>query len=191
MRSRRITWYLLALFLAGVIWIGATIMASLARGGANGTLVPLPSPTPPPVAEESWLILPSMPADATEADIGAEIYVLVCRDCHGDRGQGLTDEFRATWAPKDQNCWQSKCHAPNHPPDGFDLPRYIPAIIGPHIQTRFESATGLETYISTNMPWHNPGSLTRAEYRQLTAFILRESAAQPSFERDASTNGQP
>jgi mono/diheme cytochrome c family protein len=180
MRSRATIWYLFGFFLAAVAWIGFSARASLAGDGADEVLVPVPTPTPtaPTVAKESWLILPSMPADATAADIGAEIYTLVCRDCHGDRGQGLTDAFRATWAPKDQNCWQSKCHAPNHPPEGFELPRYVPAIIGAHTLTRFRSAAELETYISTNMPWHNPGALTAAEYQQLTAYILRESKAQ-------------
>jgi len=177
MRPRAVSWYLFVFFLAGLIWIGATARASLAGSGAGEALVTLPSSTPEPVNKESWLILPAMPADATEADIGAEIYALVCRDCHGDRGQGLTDAFRATWAPKDQNCWQSKCHASNHPPEGFVLPRYVPAIIGPHTLTRFKSAAELETFISTNMPWHNPGSLTAAEYRQLTAYIVRQSKA--------------
>ena len=79
-----------------------------------------PAPPPPPPAamasstEESWLILPDLPPTATQADVGAEIYRLVCQDCHGNRGQGLTDEWRAEWDPEDQNCWQSKCHAPNH-----------------------------------------------------------------------------
>lgn len=143
----------------------------------GSTRLPVATSMPPitPTPEESWLILPEMPASATQADIGAEIYRLVCRDCHGDKGQGLTDEWRATWNPEDQNCWQSKCHAGNHPVNGFDLPRYVPALIGPSTLARFSEPDELQEYIRVNMPWHDPGSLTNEEYWQLTAFLLREN----------------
>ena len=136
-----------------------------------------PSPSPlAPVAmasptRESWLILPELPATATQADIGAEIYRLVCKACHGNQGQGLTDEWRAQWNPQDQNCWQSKCHASNHPPEGFILPRYVPPLVGPNTLSRFETTLDLYHYIRINMPWHNPGSLQEAEYWQLTAYL--------------------
>ena len=134
------------------------------------TQIPMAIPT----SKASWLILPELPSSATQADIGAEIYRLVCRDCHGDEGQGLTDAWRASWAPKDQNCWQSKCHASNHPPEGFDLPRFVPAIIGPTARIQFDEPADLFEFIRAEMPWHNPGSLTDQEYRQLTEFIFRE-----------------
>ena len=136
---------------------------------------PLPPSTEAVIPnQESWLILPEMPATATQADVGAEIYRLVCQDCHGNRGQGLTDEWRAQWHPEDQNCWQSKCHASNHPPEGFLLPRYIPPLIGPGTLTRFETVLNLHSYMRNAMPWHNPGSLTETEYWQLTAYLARE-----------------
>jgi len=185
MRSRTIklglpVLVLLLVLLATSIWLvgegrGPTFIENVAIAPA-----PIPSPTP----EVSWLILPPMPMDATEADIGAEIYRLVCRDCHGDRGQGLTDEFRATWDPKDQNCWQSKCHSPPLRPEGFFLPHYIPAIIGPNTLARFEGAADLQEFIQKNMPWHDPGSLTQEEYWQLTAFILRENELDPGISPD-------
>ena len=143
---------------------------------ANGTPAqpPLPSTVMASPTRESWLILPGLPLTATQADVGAEIYRLVCQDCHGNQGQGLTDEWRAEWAPERQNCWQSKCHAPNHPPEGFILPRYVPPLIGPSTLSRFETTLDLYNYIRVNMPWHNPGSLQEAEYWQLTAFLARE-----------------
>jgi hypothetical protein len=142
----------------------------------DGVIEPVAPINPTPTPETSWLILPEMSQEATQADYGAEIYRLVCQDCHGDRGQGLTDEFRATWAPKDQNCWQSKCHASNHPPDGFDLPRYVPAVIGPAALPTLNSPDDLHAFIQRYMPWHNPGALTDEEYWQLTAFLLRENS---------------
>lgn len=189
-RSRKTILFLL-IPVAAAIWLAGTVGAVLLGEGSAGLITPVSSPTPSPTPEESWLILPPMPAGATQADIGAEIYALVCRDCHGDRGQGLTDEFRATWAPQDQNCWQSKCHAPNHPPEGFDLPRFVPAIIGPNTLTRFESAADLLAFIGANMPWHNPGSLINEEYWQLTAYILRENEAHTTLRFDNAASSQP
>jgi cytochrome c5 len=143
---------------------------------ANSTASPplLPSAATASPTRESWLILPEMPSTATQADVGAEIYRLVCSACHGDEGQGLTDEWRAEWNPKDQNCWQSKCHAANHPPEGFILPYYVPPIIGPGTLSRFETTLDLYNYMHTTMPWHDPGSLQEPEYWQLTAFLARE-----------------
>lgn len=129
--------------------------------------------------EDGWLRLPELPDDATQADVGAEVYRLVCEACHGDRRQGLTDEWRATWSPDTQNCWQSKCHAGNHPPEGFDLPRYVPPLGGPDALARFETAFDLQEYIHNNMPWHNPGSLTTEQYWQVTAFLIREQGIAP------------
>ena len=83
------------------------------------------TPTPAMPAQRR-LIRPTLPPSASQADAGAQVYTLVCSACHGDLGQGLTDEWRATWNPSDQNCWQSKCHGLNRPSDGFDLPRYVP-----------------------------------------------------------------
>jgi mono/diheme cytochrome c family protein len=123
---------------------------------------------------DSWLVLPELPSTATQADVGAEIYRLVCQDCHGDRGQGLTDEWRAEWAPEDQNCWQSKCHASNHPPEGFVLPRQVPALMGVNTLKAHETVLDLHNYIRSRMPWHDPGNLQAWEYWQVTAFLIRE-----------------
>jgi mono/diheme cytochrome c family protein len=125
-------------------------------------------------SSESWLVMPEFPSTATQADVGAEIYRLVCQDCHGDRGQVLTDEWRAEGAPEDQNCWQSKCHASNHPPEGFVLPRQIPALVGASTLRAHETVLDLHNYIRSRMPWHDPGSLQEAEYWQVTAFLIRE-----------------
>ncbi len=144
---------------------------------------PAPTATPTPEARNSWVKLPPMPETATQADYGAELFRLVCRDCHGDKGQGLTYAWRATWAPKDQNCWQSKCHAPNHPPDGFEIPHYIRPIIGPGTLGAYETAADLFAHLRDDQPWYNPGSMTDEENWQLTAFLLREN--------DVDLQGEP
>jgi hypothetical protein len=153
--------------------VGAGQPGSAGNPGGNPT--PVSTPTPGPAVQKSWVKLPPMPETASQADYGAELFRLVCRDCHGDKGQGLTQAWRATWAPEDQNCWQSKCHAPNHPPDGFEVPHYIRPIIGPGTLLAFETAADLFKYVRDDSPWYNPGSMTDEENWQLTAFLLREN----------------
>lgn len=116
---------------------------------------------------------PEMPANPTQADLGAKVYYDYCLACHGDRGQGLTDEWRSAWAEGDQNCWQSRCHAASHPPDGFVLPYNIPGVIGGRRLAHYGDAANLHTYIQQRMPWHMPGSLNEEQYWQLTAFLSR------------------
>lgn len=100
-------------------------------------------------------------ADKDQITCGAEAYRLVCQDCHGDRRQGLTGDWLQTRDPEDRNCWQSKCHGENYPDDGFMLPYYVPAIIGPNTLMTFQNALELYNYIALNMPWHDPGAFGR------------------------------
>lgn len=115
----------------------------------------------------------------TQADEGAQVYYQVCMVCHGDIGQGLTDEWRGTLDPADQNCWQSRCHAGNHPADGFIFPRVVPPVVGPHIAARFATGLDLYKYIKANMPWQWPGTRSDEEYWQLTAHLLRWNGVDP------------
>ena len=116
---------------------------------------------------------PTLPANPGQADHGAVAYWLSCMVCHGDRGQGLTEEWRAVAGQEDMNCWQSRCHASNHPPEGFVLPPYAPRIISPDSLSRFNTAGDLHTFIMERMPWQAPGVLDEETYWQLTAFLVR------------------
>ena len=111
------------------LWIvGSLLIGGAGLYGCASPQQPLPpatvqtvstvTPTSAAAPMHEWILI-DLPAGASQLEYGAEVYRLVCQDCHGNRGQGLTDEWRATWAPADQNCWQSKCHAANHPPEGF------------------------------------------------------------------------
>jgi hypothetical protein len=131
--------------------------------------------TMPQSGDPGWVLIPDLGPDATQAEYGAEVYRLVCKACHGDRGQGLTPDWIAQWAPEDQNCWQSKCHAANHPPDGFVLPREIPGVVGAEVTNRFVSASQLHSYIAATMPWHAPGKLSSDQYWQVTAYLLEQN----------------
>ena len=143
------------------------------------TFTPTPGPTP---TEDSWIIV-DLPADATQLEYGAEVYRLVCKACHGDKGQGLTDDWRAQWNPKDQNCWQSKCHALNHPSDGFYMPQ-VPKVLGKPIRA-FGTALNLYYFNHKFMPWHDPGSMTQKESWSVTAYLLKINGIEPPLELNA------
>jgi cytochrome c len=134
-----------------------------------------------------FLLSTSSLAQATQPDQfdrGQAIYTHYCSTCHGDRGQGLTDEFRATWPPQDQNCWKSKCHAANHPPGGFVFPKIVPAVIGSGTLVRFETAQQLYTFMQSAMPYYAPGLLNSDQYWDLAAFLL--SSNQVKFDGSLS-----
>jgi hypothetical protein len=98
--------------------------------------------------------------------------------CHGDHGQGLTAEWRGVLDVPDQDCWQSHCHASNHPPDGFVFPKIVPAVVSPGMVARFETGLDLYNFLKTRMPWQAPGSRSEEEYWQLTAYLLRANGIQ-------------
>ena len=127
------------------------------------------TPTPDRLAE------PTLPPSPSQADIGAQVYWLSCLPCHGDTGQGLTDEFRLTYPEEERNCWTSGCHGNKPYEDGFTFPKYIPPLIGTATLQKFPNAEILRSYIFAAMPYWRPGSLTEDESWQVTAFILREN----------------
>jgi cytochrome c len=127
------------------------------------------TPTPDRLAE------PTLPAVPSQADHGAQVYWLSCMPCHGDRGQGLTDEFRATYPPEEEYCWESGCHGANPYESGFTIPKKIPALIGDTTLAKFADAAQLNAYIRATMPFWKPGSLTEEEAWRVTAFLLRQN----------------
>lgn len=130
---------------------------------------------PNPDGEPERLEAPPLPEHPTQLDYGAYEYAQRCMACHGDRGQGLTEEWRVAWGAEEMNCWQSKCHAANHPPEGFKLLEYAPPVIGKGSLLRFQSAQELYNFLEEQMPWQAPGSLEEETYWQLTAFLLERN----------------
>ena len=118
---------------------------------------------------------PTLPAEPSQADQGAQDFWLYCLPCHGDKGQGLTEEFRETYPPAEVDCWQSGCHGKSPYENGFTLPEHIPAVIGQGALSKFSDAAQLNSYIRATMPFWKPGSLTEEEFWRVTAFILREN----------------
>jgi hypothetical protein len=99
--------------------------------------------------------------------------------CHGNQGQGLTDEWREAWGPEDMNCWQSKCHAANHPPEGFRLPRTVPPVVGRAAMVTLRDGQGLYGVIAETMPWWDPGSLSEADAWMASAYLMKANHALP------------
>ncbi|MBV6395215.1 MAG: hypothetical protein HFACDABA_00787 [Anaerolineales bacterium] len=136
-------------------------------GGAGASLAQSLTPTPDRLAE------PTLPAAPSQADLGAQVYWLSCLPCHGDRGQGLTDEFRAAYPPEEQYCWESGCHGKNPYESGFAIPTAIPGVVGETSLAKFGDAAQLQSYIRSAMPYWKPGSLTDEDSWKVTAFVLR------------------
>ena len=117
---------------------------------------------------------------------GSAVFQRWCSTCHGDQGQGLTPEWRATWPPDHQNCSPRYCHGPDHAPGVAHIPsNTVPAVIGPGRLGRFETPESLFYHTRRQMPRGWEGHLTRQEYWALTVFLLQhkglEVITQPPF----------
>jgi len=143
---------------------------------------------PSPVGTRDRLAQPTLPASPSQADHGAQVYWLSCLPCHGDLGQGLTDEFRAAYPPEDRNCWESGCHGERPYENGFKLPASIPAVVGADALQKFSNAAVLQAYIKAAMPFWRPGSLTDDEAWAVTAFLLRENGLREDREELNASN---
>jgi hypothetical protein len=165
------------------VWLSGFLLISLLYFGlvAAQTQEP-PGPLPPPMDSMLDRLAPPPTVDPpTQADQGHQLFYQICMVCHGDQGQGLTDEWRGVLDPEDQDCWQSRCHATNHPVGGFVFPKYVPPVKGPIIHSRFSTGLDLYQYIKTRMPWQAPGSRSDDEYWQLTAYLLRLSGVELGY----------
>jgi len=153
----------------------ALLLAALFFDG--GTASPVEQQATPvnTLSASERLLKPTLPAKPSQADQGAQDYWLYCLACHGERGQGLTEEFRETYPPDEINCWKSGCHGKTPYEFGFTLPTKIPAVIGQNTLAKFSDAAQLNSYIRAAMPFWKPGSLTEAEAWRVTAFLLREN----------------
>lgn len=125
-----------------------------------------PTPTYDPLVE------PPLPPNPTEFELGRNLYWHWCMPCHGDRGQGLTDEFRGIWEPEHQNCWGRGCHAGHREDQGFPIPTVVPALVDDSHLTQFLSVQGLAEYLQATHPPQSPGILTAQEYHAIALFVF-------------------
>ncbi len=120
-----------------------------------------------------------LPDDPTQYELGDFNYYQICVACHGNWGQGLTDDWREKGFLEDMNCWTSKCHGSNHPPQGFTFPREVPPLLGENALTGYNSARQLEIVIRTTMPWWDPGQLSDEVSMAITAYLMRNRGEIP------------
>lgn len=174
--------YLLAV-LIGVFLLSASVLAPLrAQASPQIQSTSTPAAQPTPTFDVQRLEQPVIAGDNSEQlKKGAELYWGICMACHGDIGQGLTDEWRDAFGAEDRNCWQSGCHGPDHPPEGFLMSKdkLAPAVAGAGKLTRFKNAQELHDYILANMPWWDPGQLTDEKAWQVTSYILSLNKVMP------------
>ena len=127
------------------------------------------SPTPDRLAE------PPLPANPTQLELGRHLFWLNCMPCHGDRGQGLTVEFRSLYV-EDADCWARGCHGGRTDDKGFPIPRAVPAIVSATGDLPpFATAQDLFDFLHTTHPPQDPGFLAEADYWALTAYLLAQN----------------
>ena len=127
---------------------------------------PFSTPTYDPLDE------PPLPPDPTEFELGRHLYWLWCMTCHGDRGQGLTDDWRARWEIDHQNCWARGCHTGRSNDQGFPIPTVVPLIIGDDYLAQFATLQDLVDFLKITHPPQHPGILKDEEYHAIAAYVF-------------------
>jgi quinol-cytochrome oxidoreductase complex cytochrome b subunit/mono/diheme cytochrome c family protein len=163
-------------FLAGFVFLFLAILPTTNASAAPITPTATPGPMPPfsPLLQK-----PAAPENPLMADNGALMYWSHCMACHGDKGQGLTDEWRKTGFGADMDCWTSQCHASEQAAPKFKFPRQAPPLVGSNTLLRFTTARDLNQHIQKAMPWWDPGALAQKDAWALTAYLLRENGRLP------------
>ncbi len=163
-----------------ILALGMLLFAS-SEAAASASLQGTPTPLPTPTFDIARLDRPETSDPPTQLDQGALYYWGVCLACHGDRGQGLTDQWRDAYGEQDRNCWQSGCHGTDHPDWGFYIPKtnLAPPIAGAGTLARYTNAFELHAYILETMPWWKPGSMTTQEAWAVTTYLLKLNNTQP------------
>ncbi len=179
--------WILVMGLGGLLLLSMLSPVSTAANvlAIQSAITPTATPAGTPVPEliltltYNRLDRPQVSNPPTQADQGAVYYWLVCIPCHGDKGQGLTDEWREVFGPEEMNCWQAECHGKRHPEEGFELPHVVPPVLGSAALGRFNNAEELHRLIDESMPWYRPSYMTDEQGWQVTAYLLRQQGVMP------------
>lgn len=126
------------------------------------------SPTP----TYDVLIEPPLPENPTDLELGRNLYWHWCMTCHGDHGQGLTDEFRGVWESEHQNCWGRGCHAGQPGDTGFPIPTVVPALVTDTHLAQFASLYEFSDFLKATHPPQSPGILKDEEYHAIALFVF-------------------
>jgi quinol-cytochrome oxidoreductase complex cytochrome b subunit/mono/diheme cytochrome c family protein len=166
--------YILVIFI--ILVFGGIFISSVSAGTSTALqqATATPSTQITPNFDSSRLAQPPTIIPPVQADNGAQVYWGMCISCHGDHGQGLTDEWRNSFPLEDRGCWQSGCHGSDTPENSFEIPTTsIPALAGAGKLARFSNSFELYRYIRQNMPFFRADSLSSEEAWSLTAYILK------------------
>jgi hypothetical protein len=142
------------------------LMAIAQPQDAHAQDAPSPTPTYDPLAE------PFLPENPSEYELGRNWYWHNCMTCHGDVGQGLTDEFRAIWPEDHQNCWAHGCHGGRMDDEGFPIPTIVPALVDESKLDRFPCQQTFYEYLKATHPPQDPGGLTDEEYQAIVKYVF-------------------
>jgi len=127
---------------------------------------------PSPTATYDPLAEPSLPENPNEYELGRNWYWHHCMPCHGDVGQGLTDEFRAIWPEDHQNCWERGCHGGHGIEDDFPIPTIVPPLVSNAKLARLSSQQALFDFLKATHPPQYPGCLSDEQYHAVALFIF-------------------
>lgn len=127
--------------------------------------------SPPPPTYDPFVETP-LPPNPTELELGQNLYWHWCMPCHGDKGQGLTDEFRGAWVPDHQNCWARGCHAGRREDEGFPIPTFVPGVVNDNHLAQFSSLQTLSDFLQAMHPPQSPGVLKSEEYHAIALFVF-------------------
>lgn len=134
----------------------------------------LPNPVPTPTIDR--LALPVLSENPTQIELGNSLYYYHCMPCHGDRGQGLTDEWREVWEEDHQDCWARGCHGVRNKEGVFRIPTTVPPVTGSaNILGQYSNPDTLIKYLRKTHPPQSPGILKDDEYWALTAYLLSQN----------------
>lgn len=146
--------------------ISLLILLQNYSGTVHAQESPTPTPTYNPLAE------PFLPENPSDYDLGRNWYWHNCMTCHGDVGQGLTDEFRAIWPEDHQNCWEHGCHGGRRDDEGFPLPTIVPALDDEEKLAQFPSQQAFFEFLKASHPPQDPGGLEDEQYQAIVKFVF-------------------
>lgn len=161
--DRRRRTHLYIFFIMGIL-ICSSLLILNAPAYAQG-------PFSTPTSASDPLAQPELPPNPSDLEMGRYLFWRHCMPCHGDVGQGLTDEFRALWEDH-QDCWESGCHGGKRGDEGFPIPTVIPSIVREDHLRQFASEQELFEYLKATHPPQYPGHLENDEYHSITSLVF-------------------
>ncbi len=181
---RRLVLIVTLTLICGVMLLASAFMEAEAMPLAIAT------PQVTPTFDVFRLAQPPTVFPPAQADNGAQTYWGMCMSCHGDAGQGLTDEWRNSYVLEERDCWKSGCHGDDAPKNSFVIPKTgVPALTGAGKLARFSNTDELYRHIHQNMPLFPTGSLTSEAAWSLTAYVMRLNDRPPDGFTLDETNG--